>query len=175
MIFTFRFISDEEESFIMDININHDQTFEQLHDTIQEKLDYDPSQLASFFISNENWEKLQEITLLDMGIEGGKNMVDSKIEDFFSEKNQRLLYEFDYLAGRLFFGNVIRSIDAVSPVDLPSVSKLEGPVPLQIKRFDGNLNDDDWGNDEDEDEYGDFNDELPEDLEDYNIHEDNSI
>ncbi|MFA6401698.1 MAG: hypothetical protein WCX31_08750 [Salinivirgaceae bacterium] len=175
MIFTFRFITDEEESFIMDININHDQTFEQLHDAIQEKLDYDPAQLASFFISNESWEKLQEITLLDMGVEGGKNMADSRIEDFFTAKNQHLLYEYDYLAGRLFFGNVIRTIDAASPIDLPSVSKLEGSIPPQIKRFDVNLNDEDWGNDEDEDEYGDFEDELPEDLEDYNIHEDNSI
>ena len=36
MIFTFRFISDEEDSFLLDININHDQTFEELHNKIQE-------------------------------------------------------------------------------------------------------------------------------------------
>ena len=52
MIYTFRFISNEEENFVLDVNINHDQTFEDLHLAIQKTLEYDSSQMASFFTSN---------------------------------------------------------------------------------------------------------------------------
>ncbi len=174
MIYTFRFISDEQENFIMDVNINHDQTFEQLHDAIQEKLDYDPSQLASFFISNENWEKLTEITLLDMGLEDSKTMSDARIGDFFQGKNQHVLYIFDYFAERLLFGSIIRTIDAPSAIDLPSISKLEGTIPPQTLHCD--FNDQEFSSEELEQpfENGGYEDELPEDLEDYNIHDDNS-
>lgn len=175
MIYTFRFISDEQENFILDVNINHDQTFEQLHDTIQEKLDFDPSQLASFFISNENWEKLHEITLLDMGTEGSTTMLDSKIGDYFTGKNQHLLYVFDYFSERLLFGSITRTIDAESPIELPSVSKLEGTIPPQSLHCD--FNDNDFLTDETEQSFenGGYEDELPEDLEDYNIHDDNKF
>ena len=61
MIFTIRFISDEEEDFIMDVNVLSSQTFEQLHLLIQNALKFDNAQLASFFVSNENWEKLDEM------------------------------------------------------------------------------------------------------------------
>jgi hypothetical protein len=67
MIYTFRFISDEEDSFVIDVNINHNQTFEQLHKVLQTTLNYDQNQLASFFSATEAWEKEQEIALLDMG------------------------------------------------------------------------------------------------------------
>jgi hypothetical protein len=168
MIYTFRFISDEEESFVIDTNINHDQTFEQLHDIIQEKLDFDPSQLASFFVSNEEWEKLNEITLMEMEGTQAKLMENTTIDQFFSKKNERILYIFDYISERLFFGSLIRLIDAESPIPLPSVSKLEGKIPAQTLHC--NFGDEEFTMselDQDAEHFG-YEDELPEDLEDYN-------
>jgi hypothetical protein len=147
MIYTFRFISDEEESFIMDVNINHDQTFLQLHQIIQERLGFDPGQLTSFFASNESWEKLEEITLLDMGTEQAHIMENTPIEMFYHEKNERLLYVFDYLAERLLFGSI---------------------TPEQTLHCD--FEDDEFlmsDHDEDSEAFG-YEDELPEDLEDFN-------
>ncbi len=173
MIYTFRFISNEEESFVLDVNINHDQTFEQLHDIIQEKLDYDPSQLASFFVSNELWEKLEEITLLDMDGNQINIMEQATIEQFFSKKGERVLYIFDYFSERLLFGSITRIIDSESPIPLPSVSKLEGTIPVQT-RLD-NLFETDFDLDELENSSNQsgYEDELPEDLEDFNPDNDN--
>lgn len=166
MIFTFRFISDEEENFVLDVNINHNQTFEQLHIAIQDTLKFDASQLASFFTSNEEWEKLHEITLVDMGGDSlVKTMSETTIENFFSKKDQRILYIFDYFNERLFFGSLIRTIDAESPIELPSVSKLEGIIPLQFDSSNTLKNMDFDFEESREDEF-DF-DELPEDYEDY--------
>lgn len=168
MIYTFRFISDEHEDFILDVNISHDQTFEQLHDIIQEKLDYDPSQMASFFVSNDSWEKLQEITQVDMGEENAHTMDKTTIDKLFHNKNERLLYIFDYYSERLLFGSVSRLIDAESPIPLPSVSRLEGTIPAQTLHCNFGEDDFDMSSLEDGSEQFGYDDELPEDLEDYN-------
>lgn len=142
MIFTFRFISDEEDSFVLDVNINHDQNFLQLHQTIQKALNYDTQQMASFFKSNAEWEKLDEITTVDMGADSPvKIMADTKIADLFDNKNQHILYVYDIFNERLFFGSIIRTIDAEPPINLPSISRLEGKIPEQLS-IQQNIDDD---------------------------------
>jgi hypothetical protein len=141
MIFTLRFISDEEEDFIMDINVHSSQTFAALHKAIQKTLKFDDSQLASFFISNENWEKLDEITLLDMGgTQPARLMSDTKLENFFSDKNQHILYIFDYFAERLLFGSITQVIDGALSAGLPIITKFDGHIPPQMMSdFDDEL------------------------------------
>ena len=63
MIYLFRIISDEDQEFYRDLVIDGTDTFLDFHHALQEDLGFDPSQLASFFITNEMWEKQQEITL----------------------------------------------------------------------------------------------------------------
>ncbi len=163
MILTFRFISDEEESFVLDLNINHDQSFLQMHQKIQETLGYDASQMSSFFISNQNWEKLNEITLIDMGYNDQVQvMSDTLIGDYFSATKQNLLYVFDLFAERLLFASVTRVIDAEPPIELPSVSKFEGNVPPQnVDEQEGmyDMDDEEFGYDEDEEEGESFDDD----------------
>lgn len=142
MIYTFRFISNEEESFIMDVNINHNQTFKELHTVIQETLRYDESQMTSFFKSNQDWEKLEEITLVDMGSDmPSKSMDKTYIEDIFGKTGENILYVFDFFSERLFFGSVVRMIDAEPPIKLPTISKLEGKIPEQIVATSANDDD----------------------------------
>jgi hypothetical protein len=173
MIYTFRFISDEEDSFILDVNINHDQTFEELHNKIQETLDYDPSQMASFFSSNDEWEKLQEVAQMPMGDDTDVMMMsETTIGELFSERHQRILYIFDYFAERLFFGSLTRTIDAPSPITLPSVSRIEGKVPEQIAP--SNILDEEVlavDDDYDTENYG-LTDDGNESLDDYLANED---
>lgn len=168
MIYTFRFISDEEESFILDVNINHDQTFEELHNKIQETLDFDPSLMASFFASNDQWEKLQEVTQLAMGDDTDVMMMGkTTIGELFSKKGQRILYIFDYFAERLLFGSLTRHINAPSPITLPSVSRFEGKAPEQIAA--GNESEEEVKEDFDEydsENYG-LTDDGNESLDDY--------
>lgn len=171
MIFTFRFISDEEDSFVLDVNINHDQTFQQMHQAIQKALNYDAQQMASFFKSNDEWEKLDEITTMDMGSDTPvKIMSETKIESFFTEKNQRILYVFDFLAERLFFGSVTRTIDAEPPIELPSISRIEGNIPEQLS-LNTNLDDDLLASFELPDDLDDDFNENMESLDDINFDE----
>ena len=165
MIFTIRFISDEEEDFIMDVIAHSSNTFADLHVLLQKTLRFDNSQLASFFISNENWEKLDEITLLDMGgSEPARLMSDTRLEAFFNSKNQHMLYVFDYFAERLLFGSTTLVTEGNASDDLPKVIKLDGRIPPQMMMND--IDDELFSGEEMQDDDFDM-DELPEDLEDY--------
>jgi hypothetical protein len=164
MIFTIRFISDEEEDFMMDIHIDSSQTFAMLHQIIQKTLKFDDSQLASFFVSNENWEKLDEITLLDMGgIEPARLMANTKLETFFSGKNQHMLYVFDYFAERLLFGSITQVTESLDSMGFPKVVKLEGHIPPQMM---SDFEDELFSGEEMQDDDFDL-EELGEDLEDF--------
>jgi hypothetical protein len=66
MIYLFRIISDETQEFYRDLVIDGTDTFFDFHKVLQEDLKYDPTLLASFIITNDKWEKQQEITLIDM-------------------------------------------------------------------------------------------------------------
>ncbi len=106
MIFLFRIISDENPDFFRDLVAGGSDTFLDFHNTLQKELGYDPSQLASFFITNHQWEKEQEITLIDMNQDPDIEtftMEQATLEEHIGEINQRLLYLFDFFSDRAFF------------------------------------------------------------------------
>ena len=93
----------EEEDVFRDIEIYSNQTFLELHSAIQEAFNFDQSQLASFHLSDNDWERGEEITLIDMG--GGEKqlMEDTALSDHIRSKNQKLLYIFDFMLMWTFF------------------------------------------------------------------------
>ena len=65
--YVFRVVADIEEDVFRDIEILGSQNFEDLHDMIIESFDFTGDQMASFYMSDENWDKGEEIGLMDMG------------------------------------------------------------------------------------------------------------
>ena len=66
MIYKFVLVSDEEPDFMREISINSDANFSELHEAILNSVNYDSGAITSFFICNDEWEKEQEITLIEM-------------------------------------------------------------------------------------------------------------
>lgn len=105
MIYTFRLVSDEVDNFMREIKIDADASFLILRNAILDSVGYDKSQLSSFFICDNNWEKEQEITLEDMNIDADKDfylMDETPLTDFIEDEGQRLIFTFDYLTDRSF-------------------------------------------------------------------------
>jgi hypothetical protein len=105
-------LSDENENFIRDIEIQATQTFQDFHDVISDCVRLNGNELASFHICDQKWQKMEEITLMDMGEDSEREnkaiaivaiMKDAVIRDYISEPNQRLLYEYDFLHMKTFF------------------------------------------------------------------------
>jgi hypothetical protein len=135
MIYLFRIISDENPDFLRDLVAEGSDTFLDFHNTLQKELGYDATQLASFFITNDRWEKEQEITLIDMMQEPGVTsytMAQVSLEEHVGELNQRMLYIFDFFSDRAFFIELIEMEDEISPRQTPFIGHRKGDPPPQL-------------------------------------------
>ena len=129
MIYLFRIISDENQGFFRDLVIDGSDTFLDFHHALQENLGFDPSQLASFFITNEMWEKQLEITLIDMMQDQSiltVTMEQATLEEYITEESQHMIYVFDFFSERAFFIELLEKSDQSSPRDTPFIGHGEG-------------------------------------------------
>lgn len=139
MILKFRALSGDVENFARDYEISEDSTLYDLHELIQQDLDYDPSQMASFFTVDHGWNKQREFTLFDMGEQelNGEEvplaMEAVRLGDIVVEKNQRLLYNFDIFNDRGLFLEVMDKVKAAPNIDYPIASFISGDAPHQIE------------------------------------------
>lgn len=106
MVYKFHIVSDEVENFRRVIEIDADDTFLNLRNTILDSVGYSKDQMDSFFICDEEWNKEKEVTLADMGSDSDEDiwlMDETKLSDLIEDEGQKLLFVFDYLTERSFF------------------------------------------------------------------------
>jgi Plasmid pRiA4b ORF-3-like protein len=135
MIFLFRIISDENPEFFRDLVASDSDTFLDFHKVLQKELGYDPNQLASFFITNQLWEKEHEITLIDMMQEPAikaTTMEEASLGEYIQELKQRMLYIFDFFSERAFFIELIEKADESSSRKTPFIGHSKGDPPAQL-------------------------------------------
>jgi len=131
--FVFRIVVDTEEDIFRDIELREDQNFEDLHDALIHAFGFEGDQMASFYMSNENWEKGEEISLMDVGLFEGEqsspSMKGTLISHKISEKNQKVLYVYDFLKMWIFYIEVIH-MDVVSNDKVyPAILREFGEAP----------------------------------------------
>ena len=133
MIYTFKIISEESKGFMSEIKIDGQNSFFEFHLVIQRIAGFEPFQIASFFVSDDKGKKIREISLMDAGINGGAYnlMQNTKLSDLLQEKNQKLIYTFDFINDRSFFIE-LTDIDMGTELKEPLVTQKQGVVPLQV-------------------------------------------
>jgi hypothetical protein len=135
MVLKFRLISNEQDDFIRDFEIPGDQTFFHLHEAIQENLQFDPSQIASFFICNQQWEKVQEITLFELSDEEAAKVLvmdSTKVGDHMRCIHDKMVYIFDVFNERMFFIELVEILEQDASGHYPRCSFKKGEPPRQI-------------------------------------------
>lgn len=141
--YRFRLLSDENDKFVRDIDIKATQTFKDFHEVIRKCVQLDGNELASFFICDRRWNKLREITLIDME-DRMDDEVDDEVEqsfklplsvmdktvlkDHIDDPHQRILYEYDILNQGAFFIELMKVMPANATVRYPSCIKSEGTL-----------------------------------------------
>lgn len=138
MIYKFTFSCEEgDQNFRRVFEADADALFLDLHNAILQSVGYPDDQMTSFFMCNEDWEKGQEITLVEMGSSFEyDNMVmnETRLSDIMEEAGQRLIYIFDPMFERYFFGK----LNEITPGSMNGVECVEsrGKAPKQIKAED---------------------------------------
>ena len=173
--YTISVFSQASENFKMQIIAHENILFSELHQGIQTALEYDSLQMASFFMSNNDWTKEEEIALIDMEDKGEVLLMNNyKISDLILAKGQNLIYLFDFFSERSFLMTVDKieeSQDSIFSIDVT------GEIPPQINIDNENIEDlmldddtealDKEFDDEYNDIIGDESFENIDDLEDY--------
>lgn len=134
MIYKFTVLSDEVDNFVRVINIDPEATFLDLQNAILDSVKFDKNQMTSFFICSDDWEKGQEVTLIEMESSSEYDnlvMDETKLEELISDEKQKLLFIFDMISDRAFFMELTDIIPGKS-VSKPEVSVSEGKAPQQI-------------------------------------------
>lgn len=144
MIFKFRMISGDEKVFLREYELESSNTFLQFHQFIQNDLLFDSHQLASFFLTDEQWNKGLELTLIDMENDAGPAAIpmDSvKMSDLFKQKKERLLYVFDIFSDRCFFLELTGIAQPDADEKYPRCVSSIGQAPEQLVIEDISLDD----------------------------------
>ncbi|MDA3911182.1 MAG: hypothetical protein PF448_07490 [Bacteroidales bacterium] len=167
-IYKFRILSSENKDFVRDIEIPDEKRFYDLHMGIQAACDFDFSQMTSFFLSNQAWEKETEISMLEMDEDPDQEekphyMKDVRLKDLITKANQRLLYLFDFFSVRMMFIELVE-IRTMTPkeakLNYPICTFAEGKAP-EMQIIDDVMNMEDLL----PDDFDEFDDDLSEDFE----------
>lgn len=144
MIFNFRLVSDEIDNFKREIEIDADATFLDLKNAICDAVHYDRSEMCSFFLCDDGWEKEMEITLEDMGTDSDQDsyiMDECILSDYIDDEGQKLIFVFDYITNRSFFMQLKKIITGKTLKD-PVCTLAMGNPPKQhidLKRFEADI------------------------------------
>jgi hypothetical protein len=131
MVYRFVVLTDEDEAFIREFEILESQTLLDFHLALQEELEFDRSQIASFYLATESWEKEEEFTLFDMGA-GSSTMENAVLEDVIYRKNQKLLYVFDFFNDRALFVEYVGEANEEDDREYPLCTNSKGLPPKQV-------------------------------------------
>ena len=148
MIYRFRAILDHEnkEDIFRDIEIRKTDTFEDLHNVLTQSFGFDGSEMASFYVSNDDWHQGQEIALFDMGQnEDIRMMNETIIEDVLDEDNTKLIYIYDFLNMWTFLVELGEIVEEAQGTDYPNLLFVCGQVPSEApeKQFEADQSNED--------------------------------
>jgi hypothetical protein len=145
-VYRFRVSIEDNDDVYRDIDIKSGQSFEELHNTIQEAFKFDKKHAASFFVSDDYWRKGLEITLrkedlqltpeeIKQNVDPKKLMADTKIAKHIDDPHQRFVYVFDENVQWTFLLEMMKIINEDPKSKYPLIFKSVGTAPKQYKQL----------------------------------------
>lgn len=170
--YKFRVLLDSEknEETFRDIQINQHDNFESFFRTIVKAFRFEGNQVASFYESNDDWDKGHEIALTDMRYSDDEDisiMKESQLVDFMHEPDQKFILVYDFLRMWIFLVELVETSpdDVIEPLITLSIG-IAPPEDSKMMAEDMDFLEDEDELD-DEDAFGDDDFEDGYDEEDY--------
>lgn len=160
MIYRFRVIldNDTEEDIFRDLEIKETDTLEDLHNIITQSFGFDGTEMASFYISNDQWDQGEEISLFDLSDDASARLMnETAINDVTHEAQTKLIYIYDFFSMWTFYVELAEIVEEAEGFDYPNLMFVQGQVPDNApeKVFEA----------EGEDDFNEFDDGF--DVDDY--------
>jgi len=125
-IYRFKVAFEEDDEIYRLIDIKSSQTFRHFNEAIHSAFGFDNIKPCTFFISNDNWRKVREIS--------GEAIATSKMAGAIDDPHQKLLYYYDD-ANWVFQIELVKIVLSELPgATYPRLEKSVGIAPVQYKK-----------------------------------------
>ncbi len=132
-IYRFRVSFEDYDDIERDIDIKSNKTFEDLHRAIHQSTGYNSEASSSFYVSNDQWIKNEEIAFMpnQRKINNGVAlMANSKLSSFIDDPHQKFYYTYNFDRPYDFHVELIKIILQEEPgKTYPMVVRSLGEVP----------------------------------------------
>lgn len=153
MLYRFRVILDAEDDVFRDIEILSDSTLEDFHNAILQSFGFDGTEMASFYISDDEWNQGEEISQFDM-TEGGSSirlMNETTLDDVASESQTKLIYVYDFFSMWTFLVELAEIAEPEPGKEYPNLMFVHGQIPTAPPEKEFKAEEDEFGSESDED------------------------
>ncbi|MCH2224798.1 MAG: plasmid pRiA4b ORF-3 family protein [Crocinitomicaceae bacterium] len=152
--------SKDKNEVFRDILISDSDNFESLYRAIVDAYQFSNDQMASFYMSNDNWDKGHEISLFDMSFGEDQDSIQpgvmstSIIRNFIQDGDQKIILVHDFMRMWIFLIELI-GFEEATP-DRPKTILTVGNAPAESSKpaDDENLQFETESDEEEQDEFG---------------------
>lgn len=171
-IFHLRVLLDDAEDVFRDIEIESTSSFLDLHKTIIEAFGFSGTEMASFYKSNEYWDKGEEIVLMDTMKDPEQNtvlaMAETQIHEMIHKSGDKMLYLYDFMRMWIFYIDFIAEVKPKPDATYPQIVLWVGNAPAEDSKSADML----FFSTEDEEDFYDDDLDMDADFDDYNLYDD---
>lgn len=162
-IYRFRVTFEDYEDIYREIDMPSKSTFLDLHEAIQSSTKYEVERSSSFYVSNDQWKKGQEIAHLPASRkkeQGVLLMSDIRLSKFIDDPHQKFYYVYDFNRPYDFHVELVKILKEEDGKTYPDLFKSVGQAPKNMSAAnfpvaeDGLDEDDEDIVDENAEEYG---------------------
>ena len=136
-VLKFRVYWEEDDVIYRDVLVKHTQNFADLHQIILRAFEFDQKHDATFFRSNDTWQRGREISkeVYDKEYKAPPLLMEETIiGSEIIDTNQHFIYLYDFVKAWSFLIEliqVIKNSDADMSLEYPIISRIEGVGPMQ--------------------------------------------
>ena len=131
MIYKIRIILDTNEDIFRDLEIEEENTLEDLHNAVTQAFGFLGQEMASFYTCDQEWQQDEEIALFDMGPNEGETrlMTKTTIGEVLNQHTPKLIYVYDFMSMWTFFVELADIVEKEDGRTYPNVLFSFGEIP----------------------------------------------
>jgi len=134
-ILKFRIYFEDDDSIYRDVVIRHTQSFFELHEAILKAYEFDNKHKATFFRSNDHWQRGREISLevYEKDYKAAPLLMkDTTVGSEIKNPGQKFIYNYDFNKNWSFMIELINvSKEENAKLSYPATVRTEGIAPSQ--------------------------------------------
>lgn len=135
-VLKFRVFLEEDDTVYRDIAIKHNQTFYEFHLAILSSFEFDSIHPASFYRSNDSWQRGRAISIEKYEGQEYKvdplDMFETSLGSEIKDTEQKFVYVYDFAKNWTFLIQLIGvSKEESSKITYPAITRKEGIGPSQ--------------------------------------------